>query len=222
MQQAPFNLFRSTATIGAPPGKRRRASQKSTRAAAPMGAAAWYAPVIAPNKKPCDERRERMSLKVRACCLKIAYDYLDPNCIGVISPQTTRDIADEIDYLVRNKDEAERETQRYMVKHPNEYNDTKKEEEEALKRADDLDVTSEEEDEEKQSSDSDSDLSDFIVPDSEEVEYEDDSSTQTQNKQPQITIKDKKHRHIPTDDEEEHEEEEEEHKKEGTQLSEVD
>ena len=188
-----------------------------------MGAAAWYAPVIAPNKKPCDERRERMSLKVRALCLRVAYDYLDPNCTGVISPQTTRDIADEIDYLVRNgKDEAERDTQRFMVKHPNEYNETKKEEEEALKRADDLDATEEEEEEEKQSSDSDSDLSDFIVSDSEEVKYEDDSPSQTQNKPKQITVKDKKHRHIPTDDEEEHEEEEEEHEEKGTKLSDVD
>lgn len=212
------NLFQPVTTIGAQPKKRGRA----TRGRAPKAAAApWYAPVM-PNTNDCDARRARMSLGVRKAIVELVYDHLDPLTTGAVSAQTRQDIFNEIEYLIQiGKDAETCDHQRFMVEYADEYEETKRAEEVALKNAINLEAHDDEKSDEQSDSES---LDGFIVGD-DVVETEDDEEelpsfrrikTNSIEKQTRATPASKHKKKQISDDEENNLTEE------GTNIEEVD
>lgn len=153
-------------TIGTPtPKRKRRTSGKKT-------INTWLNSNQAAASNPeivADARRKRMSHALRKVCLKIVFECLDPDMQGKIPTQALNDVTDELAYLaMMSSNEEKRERERFLAEHGEEkVNEMASAEQEAHKRAQNIDSTSEEEEEEEdeQQNQSESDLSNFIVSD---------------------------------------------------------
>ena len=152
-------------TIGTPtPKRKRRTSGKKT-------INIWLNSNQAAASNPeivADARRKRMSHALRKVCLKIVFECLDPDMQGKIPTQALNDVTDELAYLaMMSSNEEKREKERFLAEHGEEkVNEMASAEQEAHKRAQNIDSTSEEEEEEdEQQNQSESDLSNFIVSD---------------------------------------------------------